>query len=242
MNMHKNAHLIPQGRPCWSSVSASQAGGWWMPPRPPGSRSAKRIAGWRGIGAETIAKSEQLRRQRLSGPQIARQLGKPRSTVGAILRRRGLGKLSALEANPKIVRYERDKPGEMIHLDIKKLGRIDGIGHRISGDRSGQSRKRGTGWEFLHVAIDDASRLAYSEILPNERADSAVSFTRRALAWFRRFGVEVERIMTDNGSAYKSVAFRDLLNAQQIKHKRTRPDTPRTNGKAERFIQTSLRE
>ena len=153
-----------------------------------------------------------------------------------------MGRLSALETKPKIVRYEREKPGELIHIDIKKLGRIDGVGHRITGDRTGQSNKRGTGWEYLHVAIDDACRLAYSEVLVNEKAESAVAFTRRALAWFKRFDVSVERIMTDNGSAYKSFAFRDLLAEQAIRHKRTRPYTPRTNGKAERFIQTSLRE
>jgi len=147
-----------------------------------------------------------------------------------------------LQDKPAIICYQRDKPGELIHIDIKKLGRIDGVSHRITGERTGQSSKRGTGWEYLHVAIDDASRLAYSEILPNEQADSAVAFTRRALAWFEGFGVTIERIMTDNGSAYKSFAFRDLLAEHSIRHKRTRPYTPRTNGKAERFIQTSLRE
>ena len=141
-----------------------------------------------------------------------------------------------------VIRYERERPGELIHLDTKKLGRIDGIGHRITGDRTGQSNKGGTGWEFLHVAIDDASRLAYTEVLPNERKESAVAFTRRALAWFARYGVKVERIMSDNGSAYKSFAFRDLLAQRGIKHKRIKPYTPRTNGKAERFTQTSLRE
>ena len=159
-----------------------------------------------------------------------------------MLRRLGLGRLSALDVKPPVVRYERDMPGELIHLDIKKLGRIDGIGHRITGDRTGQSNKRGTGWEYLHVAIDDACRLAYSEVLPSERKQCAIAFTRRALAWFTSFGVSVERIMTDNGSAYKSFAFRDLLADHGIRHKRTRPYTPRTNGKAERFIQTSLRE
>jgi transposase InsO family protein len=185
---------------------------------------------------------ERLRRQRLTGPAIARRLGRPVSTVGVALRRRGLGRLAALDPRPPIIRYERDKPGELIHIDIKKLGRIDGVGHRITGNRAGQSNKRGTGWEYLHVAIDDASRLAYSEILPNERAESAVAFTCRALDWFARFGVTVERVMTDNGSAYKSFAYRDLLAEKGIRHKRTRPYTPRTNGKAERFIQTSLWE
>jgi transposase InsO family protein len=178
----------------------------------------------------------------MTGPQIARKLSMPRSTVGAILRRLGLGTLSSLEPKPDIIRYERDRPGELIHIDIKKLGRIDGVGHRITGNRTGQSSKRGTGWEFLHVAIDDASRLAYSEILPSERKESAVAFTRRALTWFKSFGVSVERVMTDNGSAYKSFAFRDVLAEHGVRHKRNRPYTPRTNGKAERFIQTSLRE
>ena len=192
--------------------------------------------------AATQAEIERFRRQRVTGPQIARQLGLPRSTVSAVLRRLGLGKLAALELKPEIIRYQRDRPGELIHLDIKKLRRIDGVGHRITGDRRSQSNKRGTGWEYLHVAIDDASRLAYSEILPGERKENAIAFTRRALAWFERFGITVERVMTDNGSAYKSFAYRDMLNERGIRHKRTRPYTPRTNGKAERFIQTSLRE
>ena len=183
-----------------------------------------------------------LRGDRLSGPTIARRLGRPLSTVGLVLRRHRLGRLPPLSPRPPIVRYERDSPGELIHIDIKKLGRIDGIGHRITGDRTGQSRSRGIGWEYLHVAIDDASRLAYTELLPNERKESAVAFTGRAVDWFTRHGVTVERIMTDNGSAYRSHAYRDLLSGRSITHKRTRPYTPRTNGKAERFIQTSLRE
>jgi len=190
------------------------------------------------IEAEIVA----LRRQRLTSPAIARQLHWPVSTVGHVLRRAGLGRLSKLDPRPTVVRYQRETPGELIHIDIKKLGRIDGIGHRITGDRTGQSSKRGTGWEYVHVAVDDASRLAYTELLPTERKESAVPFTTRAIAWFAKHGVIVERIMTDNGSAYKSFAFRDLLAERGIKHKRTRPYTPRTNGKAERFIQTSLRE
>ena len=189
---------------------------------------------------------EHLRRQRLSSPAIAQRLRQPLSTVGVALRRRGLGRLVALDPKPPIIRYEREKPGELIHIDIKKLGRIEGIGHRITGNRTGQSNRRsvgrGLGWEFLHVAIDDASRLAYTELLPDERKESAVAFTARAIEWFAKHGVTTERIMSDNGSAYKSFAFRDLLAERGIKHKRTRPYTPRTNGKAERFIQTSLRE
>jgi transposase InsO family protein len=182
------------------------------------------------------------RRERLSGPAIARRLGRPVSTVGKALRRLGLGRLRALDAPIAVIRYEREKPGELIHIDTKKLGRIDGIGHRITGNRTGQSNKRGSGWEALHVAIDDNSRLAYTEILPDEKKTSATAFLERALVFFRRHGISVERVMTDNGSAYKSHLFRDTLAAKGIRHKRTRPYTPRTNGNAERFIQTSLRQ
>ncbi len=187
-----------------------------------------------------------LRRQRLSGPSIARRLGRPVSTVGKVLHRIGLGRLAALDPKPPVLRYERERPGELIHIDSKKLGRIDGIGHRITGDRHGQSNRRargqGLGWEALHVAIDDASRLAYTEILPDEKKTSATAFLKRALVFFERHGLTVERVMTDNGSAYKSHLFRAALAEQGIRHKRTRPYTPQTNGKAERFIQTSLRE
>ncbi|HET9541397.1 MAG TPA: IS481 family transposase [Candidatus Limnocylindria bacterium] len=187
-----------------------------------------------------VAEILALRRQRLAGPAIARQLGRPASTVSLILRRQGLGRLAALDPKPTIVRYQRERPGELVHIDIKKLGKIDGIGHRITGNRA--SRARGVGWDFLHVCVDDASRLAYTEILPDERKESAVGFLKRALAWFATLGVAVERVMTDNGSAYRSHRFRDACETARVKHKRTRPYTPRTNGKAERFIQTSIRE
>jgi transposase InsO family protein len=264
MNVHKNARLTLQGRALlvrricqegWRVKDAAAAAGisartafrWLARHRAGGElalqdRSSAPARCPHRTSADTQAAIERLRRQRMTGSQIARQLGVPRSTVGALLRRIGLGKLAAIEPKPEIVRYQRERPGELIHLDIKKLGRIDGIGHRITGDRSGHSSKRGSGWEYLHVAIDDASRLAYSEILPDERKESAIAFTRRALAWFKRFGITVERVMTDNGSAYKSFAYRDMLSELGVRHKRTRPYTPRTNGKAERFIQTSLRE
>ena len=186
------------------------------------------------------AEIERLRRQRRSGPAIARQLGRPVATVGVVLRRRGLGRLKAVDPKPEVIRYQREQPGELIHIDIKKLGRINGAGHRITGDRT--QRSRGIGWDFLHVCVDDASRLAYTEILPDERKESAVVFLERAIAWFATLGVTVERVMTDNGSAYKSHAFREACAAAGLKHKRTRPYRPQTNGKAERFIQTSLRE
>lgn len=187
-----------------------------------------------------------LRRQRLSGPAIARRLGRPVSTVGKALRRIGLGRLKALDPAVAVVRYEREQPGELIHIDSKKLGRIDGIGHRITGDRRGQSSRRGRGeglgWEALHVAIDDASRLAYTEILPDEKKTSATAFLERALGFFERHGIKVERVMTDNGSSFRSHRYAKALRRLKIKHLRTRPYTPRTNGKAERFVQTSLRE
>lgn len=173
---------------------------------------------------------------------IAARLGMPRSTVGAILRRLGLGRLSALEPRAEIVRYERELPGEILHLDIKSLGKINGIGHRITGNRAGQSRNRGIGWDYLHVAVDDASRLAYVEVLPSLTQEDATAFLTRALAWFARLGVKVDRVMTDNGSAYQSKRFAAALRSAGVRHLRTKPYTPKTNGKAERFIQTSLRE
>ena len=188
-----------------------------------------------------VAEIEQLRRQRMTGPQIAAALGMARSTVGAILRRLGLGKLAALEPRPQVIRYERSAPGEMIHLDIKKLGRFDLAGHRVTGDRQA-GRSRHAGWDFLHVCVDDASRLAYTEILPSERKEDTTAFLQCALAWLGRHGVTVERVMTDNGSAYRSKLFANALRQAGARHVRTRPYTPRTNGKAERFIQTSLRE
>lgn len=162
--------------------------------------------------------------------------------MGAILRRIGLGRLSSLDVRPPVLRYERQHPGELIHVDTKKLGRIDVIGHRITGSRTGQSSKRGTGWECLHVAIDDASRLAYTEVLPDEKKQTTCDFVRRAVAWFERNGIAIQRLMSDNGSAYKSDAFRNLLAELGIRDIWIRPHTPRTNGKAERFIQASLRE
>ena len=141
-----------------------------------------------------------------------------------------------------MVRYQRERPGELLHLDTKKLGRIDGIGHRITGYHTGVNRNRGIGYDVLHVCVDDASRLAYTEIMPDEKKESAIAFLDHALAWFARHGVTVERVMTDNGSAYRSHDFRKHIAQVGLKHIRTRPYTPRTNGKAERFIQTSLRE
>jgi transposase InsO family protein len=193
----------------------------------------------------TCARSSRraLRRPRLTSPAIARRLGLPLSTVGCVLRRLGLGRLESLDPPAAVVRYQSQRPGELVHIDTKKLGKIAGIGHRITGRRSGMvNRHRGIGWEYLQVATDDASRLAYTEILPDERKTSAIAFLGRALAWFARHGVSVERIMTDNGNADRSHDFRAPCARAGVRHLRTQPYTPRTNGKAERFLQTVMRE
>jgi len=263
MNVHKNARLTPVGRALmiyrieqegWSVARAAEASGvsrrttskWLQRHRRDDERrlhdrsSAPRRCP-RKVPAGVIDQIQALRRQRMTGPAIAQALGLARSTVGSILRRLGLGRLSALDPKVPIVRYERAAPGEMIHLDIKKLGKFNVEGHRVTGDRRlGRSRK--DGWDFLHVCVDDASRLAYTEVLPSEGQVDTTAFLERALAWLARHGVTVQRVMTDNGSAYRSKLFARALQAAGARHVRTRPYTPRTNGKAERFIQTSLRE
>jgi transposase InsO family protein len=190
-----------------------------------------------------------LRRVRLTGPEIAEVLEMATSTVSAVLRRIGLGKLSRLEPPEPIRRYQRSRPGELIHVDVKKLGRISakGAGHRVTGKRNTEIKRRKggalrTGWERVHVCVDDATRLAYVEVLSDEKAATAIGFLRRAVAYYRSHGVTVERLMTDNGSAYRSTAHALACRALGIKHLRTRPYRPQTNGKAERFIRTMLRE
>jgi transposase InsO family protein len=182
----------------------------------------------------------ELRRQRCTGLQIAQRLHVSPATVARYLKISGLSRLKNLEPKEPIRRYEKERPGELIHLDIKKLGRIRGIGHRITGDRRG--RRRGSGWEFVHVAIDDASRLSYVEILKDEKACSSVAFLQRATAWYQSQGISVERLLTDNGSGYVSHLFAAACRSLDLRHSFTRPYRPRTNGKAERFIQTLLRE
>ena len=263
MNVHKNARLTPVGRALlasrveagWRVRAAAEASGvsvrtaykWlgrhrWGGERRHHDRSSASRRCPRSTPADRVAEVERLRRERMSAPKIAAALGMARSTVGAILRRLGLGRLSALEPRAEVVRYEKARPGELIHIAIKSLGKIKGLGHRITGDRAGQSRNRGIGWDHLHVAVDDASRLAYVELLPSLGREDATGFLQRALAWYTRHGVNVQRVMTDNGSAYKSKLFASALNQAGVRHVRTRPYTPRTNGKAGRFIQTSLRE
>lgn len=264
MNVHKNARLAPLGRAVM--ISRIETEGWPVARAAAASGVSRRtayrwLARWRAEGeaglldrssrphacphalpAPVIERIERLRRQRLTGAAIARTLGLARSTVGLALRRLGLGRLSALEPKPAVVRYERAAPGELIHLDIKKLGRFTRPGHAMTGRGPGTHSGGGKGWDYLHVCVDDASRLAYTEVLASENQHDASAFLERALAWLARHGVRAERVMTDNGACYRSTRFAAVVRRAGARHIFTRPYTPRTNGKAERFIQSSLRE
>jgi transposase InsO family protein len=194
-------------------------------------------------GEERIALIAALRRLRMTAAEIAETLGMPSSTVSGILTRIGLGKLSRLEPSEPANRYEKQRPGELVHVDVKKLGKIARPGHRVTGRVSGGGHHRRAydlGWEYVHVCVDDATRLVYVEVLDDEKALTAVGFLRRAVAHFAAFGIRVERLMTDNGSAYRATIHALACKALGIKHLRTRPYRPRTNGKAERFIRTLL--
>jgi transposase InsO family protein len=199
---------------------------------------------------DRVAVIVSLRQLRMTGAEIAETLAMPLSTVSAILKRRGMGRLGRIGVEQP-VRYELSRPGELVHVDVKKLGRIEGgAGKRVGGRLPGRYRPRrrdasgsarGTiGWEFVHVAVDDYSRLAYAEVLPNEQATTAVAFLRRAIAFFARHGIRVQRVLTDNGPAYISVLHAIACRQLRIRHSRTRPRRPQTNGKAERFIRTLL--
>ena len=263
MDIHKNARLTPLGRERMVKLvlggQTPQAVGeavgvcprtvrkWverYQSEGPAGlqDRSSRPKRLHRPTPQLVIDRIEILRRQRLTGQTIAAEVAVSPATVSRVLKRLGLNKLSALEPAEPPRRYERDRPGELIHIDIKKLGKFDQIGHRITGDRTGQSNARGVGWEFVHVCIDDASRIAFSQIKPDERKRSATAFLKAAIAYYTALGIKVERVMTDNGSCYRSFAFRNACRRLGLKHIRTKPYTPKTNGKAERFIQTSLRE
>lgn len=267
MNVHKNARLTPLGRERivrqvesgQTPKAAGEAAGvcprtvrkWVERYRSEGlaglhDRSSRPHRLHRPTPQAVVERIAALRRERWTGKQIAAEVGVSPATVSRILKRLGLNKLTAIEPAEPVRRYEREHPGEMIHLDIKKLGRIDGIGHRITGDRRGQSNRRsrgeGLGWEFVHVAIDDHSRISFAKVMANERKRCAVAFLKVALAYYESLGIKVERVMTDNGSCYKSFAFRRACKRLGLRHIRTKPYTPKTNGKAERFIQTCLRE
>jgi transposase InsO family protein len=264
MDTHKNASLTPRGREAMAR-SVVEGGLSKAPAAHQFNTTPKTVAKWVGrFQAEGVAglqdrssrphsspsqttpaqcaAIEGLRRQRHTGEQIAAEVGVSAATVSRVLKRLGLNRLSALEPAEPIRRYERAAPGEIVHIDIKKLGKFNRIGHRITGDRTGQSKTRGIGWEYVHLAIDDHSRLAYSEILPDETRGSCLRFLFNALRFFRSLGVKVERVMTDNGSSFRSRRYAKALRRLKIKHLRTKPYTPKTNGKAERFVQTSLRE
>jgi transposase InsO family protein len=181
-----------------------------------------------------------LRRLRMTAAEIAELLSMPLSTTSAVLGRIGLGKRSRLEPPEPPNRYERSVAGELVHVDVKKLARFHRPGHRMLGRGRGRYDERGVGYDYVHVCIDDYSRLAYAEVLPNERATTAIAFLRRALSWFAQRGVRVQAVMSDNGSAYRSRLHKVACVALGVRHLRTRPRRPRTNGKAERFIQTLL--
>lgn len=195
---------------------------------------------FRPTSSTSIEKVLALRRLRYNGWRIARDTGLSWATVSRIMRRAGMNRLRSLDPPPPVVRYEHKRPGDLIHFDIKRVARIVKPGHRIHGDRTRETR--GAGHEYLHIAVDDHSRLAFTAILPDQKHTSAILFFHMARAHFSRFGFSCRRALTDNGSCYRDGRFRMLLSRQNIKHRFTRPYTPRTNGKAERFIETALRE
>jgi transposase InsO family protein len=266
MKLHANARTCPKSRRLlvdrleggWSLRSAAEAAG--ISER----TAAKWLGRWRAEGtagledrssaprrvpsrlpADRLVVIEALRRLRMTAAEIAEVLGMALSTVSRWLRRIGLGRRSRLAPPEPPNRYERKRPGELIHVDVKKLGRINakGAGHRVTGNRRGQANRgrdgrRTTGWEFVHVCVDDATRLAYVEVLGDEKGATAAGFLRRAVAWFLGMGITVERVLSDNGSCYRSVVHARACAELGMRHLFTRPYRPRTNGKAERFIQT----
>ena len=260
MELHKNARTCPASRMLMIQriqagiplTSAAEAAGvdrrtaskWKGRYREAGEaalvdRSSRPHRSPRQTHPGVVEEVLRLRRCRQTGPQIASRVGSSASTVARILARAGLSRLKNLDPKEPVRRYQRDQPGELVHIDIKKLGRIKVIGHRITGNR--KQCAPGAGWEFVHVAVDDASRLAYAEVLANERSPTAVAFLRRLVAWYSSRGVSVTGIMTDNGSCYVSRRFASACRRLGLRHLRTRPYRPCTNGKAERFIQTLLR-
>jgi transposase InsO family protein len=272
MNVHKNARLtahsraelvrrvLNQGQPRKVvaeafGVDPKTVGKWvnrYLADGPAGlaDRSSRPNRLRKPTPDETRQQIIAFRKRRFTGQQIARETKVSPATVSRVLRHARLSRVKDLEPPQPVIRYQRENPGDMIHLDIKKLGRFENPGHRITGDRTNQSSARGkrggeswgAGWEFVHVCVDDASRIAFSQIMPDEKSQSAVHFLKAAFAYYASLGVTVTRVMTDNGACYKSFAFRDACKELRLKHIRTRPYTPKTNGKAERFIQTALRE
>lgn len=203
-------------------------------------RSSKPKHSPKTIAAEKALAIVELRRRRLTQARIATSIGVSESTVGRVLRRAGLSRLSDLEPSAPVVRYEHEHPGDLLHIDTKKLGRIERTGHRVTGDR--RDRTVGAGWEYLFVAIDDHSRIGFTDLYPDERKASAVQFVQNAVAYFASLGVRIRRVLTDNGSAFRSKLFREACKELELRHSFTGAYRPQTNGKAERFIQSALRE
>jgi transposase InsO family protein len=266
MQVHARARLTPKGRLLvvsrvleqgWSVTAAAEAAGvsertvwrWITRYRAEGepglrdrSSAPKRVP--HRTPTERVGAILALRRLRMTAAEIAELLEMPLSTISAVLRREGLGRLSRLDPPEPPNRYERSRPGELVHVDVKKLGRIARPGHRVTGRASQWGRRRAYrhGWEFVHIAIDDHSRLAYAEVLGDERGETATGFLGRAIRFFAAHGVSVKRVMSDNGACYRSVVHASACRELGLRHLRTQPYRPRTNGKAERFIQTMLRE
>jgi transposase InsO family protein len=261
VKLHGNARLTPSGRDLLcrrvrlegqTVKAAAEAAGCsertayrWLARWDAGESMQDRSSRPHSVPSRTPAEIEglieDLRRRRWTSTKIAAELAMPVSTVGRILVRLGLQRLSRLEPPEPPNRYCRRHPGELIHIDVKKLGRFNRPGHRVTGTRTG-TRSRGAGWDAVHVAVDDTSRLAYVEVLPDEKAVTSIGFLARAVAWFAERDITVQRVMTDNGAPYRSSAWQRWCADHDIRHLRTRPYRPRTNGKAERFIQTLLRE
>lgn len=261
MNSHKHARLTPIGRALlvsrvleqgWQVSEASQAAGvsrrtaykWlrrFKDEGPSGlvDRSSRPKLSPRALSEGRVRRCEQQRRRRWPMWRIARAQGCCLATISRKMKLLGLSRLKALDPVAPVVRYERQAPGELLHIDTKRLGRIQGVGHRITGQRL--HRNRGIGWEAVHLAVDDHSRVAFARVLPDETKDSCVAFLRQAVDYYAGLGVRIERVMTDNGTGYKK-CFDQACTELGIQHLRTKPYTPKTNGKVERFVQTSLRE
>ena len=262
MNSHKHARLTPKGRALlvsrvleegWTMAAAAQAAGvsrrsgykWLARFRAEGAgglldRSSRPRRSPRACSAQELEQFERRRRQRMPLWRIARESRRGLATLSRHMRRLGLSRLKSLEPPEPVLRYERAAPGELLHIDIKKLGRIQGVGHRITGDRT-RNHNRGIGWDAVHLAIDDHSRVSFALIKTDEGAVSCAQFLREAVSYYAGLGVRVDRVMTDNGTGYKKI-FKAACDELGIRHIRTRPYSPKTNGKAERFVQTSLRE
>ena len=261
MTLHRNARTCPHSRKLlvdrvvldgWSIRDAAEAAGisqrtackWLKRYREEGKDGlADRSSAPRRVPARTAPERVEailaLRELRFTAAEIAESLGMAHSTVSAVLKRHGKGRLPRPDGDQPDNRYERARPGELVHIDVKKLGRIAGVGHRITGQRRvGGGHARGPGWEFVHVCVDDCTRLAYVEVLISERTDAVCGFLERAVEWFAGHGIRVERVMTDNGPGYRSIAHAALCRQLGLRHLFTEPYRPRTNGKAERFIKT----